>query len=121
MILSSRIAVFGPSLQVLAMIIYGLELVLWMGIFACGGYYNLRPWWKRRSENRGQASNTEPGEQAHGTGVSVRPSTSSAQEAQYLSIALQRLPSSTSVFSALSVDTAVRRAPANAQSHAIPV
>ena len=35
---------FQPSLDVLGLIIYGVELTLWIGIFACGGYYNLSPW-----------------------------------------------------------------------------
>ena len=37
--LTSLISVFfQPSLDVLGMIIYGSELVLWLGVFACGGY-----------------------------------------------------------------------------------
>lgn len=36
--------VFQSKLDVLGLVIYGSELVLWMGVFACGGYYNLRPW-----------------------------------------------------------------------------
>jgi hypothetical protein len=49
--LTSLISVFfQPELDVLGMVIYGSELVLWIGVFACGGYYNLRPWLKRRVE-----------------------------------------------------------------------
>ena len=36
--------VFEPKLEVLGMVIYASELVLWSGVMACGGYYNLRPW-----------------------------------------------------------------------------
>jgi hypothetical protein len=37
--LTSLISVFfQPSLDILGMIIYGSELVLWLGVFACGGY-----------------------------------------------------------------------------------
>ena len=46
--LTSLISVFfQPSLDILGMVIYGSELVLWLGVFACGGYYNLRPWLKQ--------------------------------------------------------------------------
>lgn len=66
--------VFQPELDILGMVIYGSELILWLGVFACGGYckderalqlspdvdqnllinfplVNLRPWLKRRLEN----------------------------------------------------------------------
>lgn len=37
--LTSLISVFfQPRLDVLGMVIYGSELVLWLGVFACGGY-----------------------------------------------------------------------------------
>ena len=36
--------VFEPKLEVLGLVIYASELVLWSGVMACGGYYNLRPW-----------------------------------------------------------------------------
>ena len=37
--LTSLISVFfQPSLNVLGMVIYGSELVLWLGVLACGGY-----------------------------------------------------------------------------------
>lgn len=45
-------AVFGSTIDVLGIIIYGTELTLWMGIFICGGMFNLRPWIKERSEQR---------------------------------------------------------------------
>jgi type III secretory pathway component EscS len=44
--------VFEPRLDILGMIIYGSELILWMGIVACGGYYNLLPWVKRKIGQR---------------------------------------------------------------------
>ena len=55
--LTSLISVlFEPKLDVLGMVIYGSELVLWCGVIACGGYYNLVPWLrvqmgKRRSRH----------------------------------------------------------------------
>lgn len=45
-------AVFGSTIDVLGIIIYGTELTLWMGIFICGGVFNLRPWIKERAEQR---------------------------------------------------------------------
>jgi hypothetical protein len=66
---------FQPSLDVLGLIIYGVELALWIGIFACGGYYNLRPWLQAKiNARRSEEQIVPPG------------------------IALHDLPSSTSVF-----------------------
>ena len=50
--------VFEPKLEVLGIVIYASELILWSGVMACGGYYNLRPWIeaklaKRRSSREG--------------------------------------------------------------------
>jgi hypothetical protein len=42
---------FQPKIDVLGLVIYGTEFVLWTGVFACGGYYNLLPWAKRKLEN----------------------------------------------------------------------
>ncbi|TIA36131.1 PQ loop repeat protein [Aureobasidium pullulans] len=53
--LTSLISVFfQPELDVLGIVIYGVELVLWLGIFACGGYYNLRPWLQGKMSARAQ-------------------------------------------------------------------
>jgi len=35
---------FEPHLDIQGMVIYGTELVLWLGVFACGAWFNLRPW-----------------------------------------------------------------------------
>lgn len=49
---------FQPKLDVLGMAIYGVELALWLGVFACGGYYNLLPWmramWFSKAKVRGE-------------------------------------------------------------------
>jgi uncharacterized protein with PQ loop repeat len=51
--LTSLISVFfEPTLDVLGMVIYGSELALWMGVMACGGYYNFRPWLQKQRERR---------------------------------------------------------------------
>jgi uncharacterized protein with PQ loop repeat len=57
--LTSLISVFfEPTLDVLGMIIYGSELVLWCGVMACGGYYNFIPWFREQKGKR--RSSTEP-------------------------------------------------------------
>lgn len=65
---------FQRRLNVLGLVIYGTELTLWCGVFACGGYYNLRPWIKKRLRAK-QSSSADEGH-----------------------IAMHHIPSSTSVF-----------------------
>ncbi|KAF2436090.1 PQ loop repeat protein [Tothia fuscella] len=81
---------FQPNVDVLGLVIYGTELALWCGVFACGGYYNLRPWilekWKAEKS-------IEPG----------------IAEPNGLDIALHDLPSSTSVFRTPSNESSVIR------------
>lgn len=49
--LTSLISVlFEPELDVLGLIIYGSELVLWIGVMSAGGHYNLIPWLRQRLE-----------------------------------------------------------------------
>ncbi|KAG9699696.1 PQ loop repeat protein, partial [Aureobasidium melanogenum] len=78
--LTSLISVFfQPELDVLGVVIYGVELVLWLGIFACGGYYNLRPWLREKSLTTRQRGSEIGGANA-GEGVSMHsmPSSTSA-------------------------------------------
>jgi len=85
--------VFQRDLDVLGLVIYGTELILWIGVFACGGYYNLLPWaQKRLGRKKGESD---------GTGVlSPTCSRNRGPEAAAASepVALHDLPSSTSVF-----------------------
>lgn len=93
--LTSLISVFfQPHLDVLGIIIYGVELFLWLGIFACGGYFNLRPWLQARHSS---------GIQNNG---SVGPAAENGNGGE--GIYLHDLPSSTSAFrtSSASVNTA---------------
>ncbi|KAK6537444.1 hypothetical protein TWF694_011630 [Orbilia ellipsospora] len=50
--LTSLISVFFEEKRdILGMVIYGSELVLWIGVMACGGWFNLKPWvgkWLRK-------------------------------------------------------------------------
>ncbi|KAF2244632.1 PQ loop repeat protein [Trematosphaeria pertusa] len=84
---------FQPTLDALGLVIYGTELVLWIGVFACGGYYNFLPWIQKRLRKRKGDLN--------GSGI-VSPACSRSsghREAPAPEpIALHDLPSSTSVF-----------------------
>ncbi|KAK3627797.1 hypothetical protein LTR56_019030 [Elasticomyces elasticus] len=92
---TSTIAViFEPKLNILGLVIYNVEFVMWMGIFACGGYYKLWPALKRQLERR-----RSKGESA-----------SAQNEAPVENvIALHELPSSTSVFRTPSAEHELRR------------
>ena len=79
---------FQAKVDILGVVIYGTELVLWIGIFICGAYFNFLPWLKSQksmdkrfvsSHTPGTGDNTEAGGVTSG-------------------IALHDLPSSTSVF-----------------------
>lgn len=88
--------VFQPKLDILGMVIYGSELVLWLGVFACGGYckdqrppglspdhdqvllivlppVNFRPWLQRRLEQHHSTAEVQEvrdhGGVRHSTGV----------------------------------------------------
>jgi hypothetical protein len=90
--------IFHSKLDILGMVIYATELVLWIGIFGCGAYYNLLPWIRKRSGKRGSdlANDAQEGERAIGT-------------ANTTGIALHELPSSTSVFRTTSAEIEVHR------------
>ena len=79
---------FQQGLNVLGMVIYGTELALWIGVFLCGGWFNLIPWVRGKVASRRAAVEEERRE-----GVDV-------QEGEDVSdgVAMHRMPSSTSVF-----------------------
>ncbi|CAI6335078.1 unnamed protein product [Periconia digitata] len=81
--------VFQARLDVLGTVIYGTELMLWIGVFACGGYYNLLPWVTKKLNRRKvgvQDTAANPGPTLSSVGGGGTP------------VALHSLPSSTSVF-----------------------
>lgn len=80
---------FQPSIDLLGIIIYGTEFVLWCGVFACGGYYNFLPWFRKKMLARDDSGRASPADVNPDQGDGV--STGNA-------IALHDLPSSTSVF-----------------------
>ena len=80
--LTSLVSVlFQPELDVLGLVIYGTELVLWIGVFACGGYYNFTPWLRSKIQQRKTSSAAGAEATSQGTGIT-----------------LHEVPSSTSVF-----------------------
>lgn len=87
--------IFQAELDVLGLVIYGSELVLWMGVLACGGYFNFLPWLRK---NRG-GSDPDAGRQADQV-ASARASGNDIplERAGADGITLHDLPSSTSVF-----------------------
>lgn len=91
---------FQPRLDVLGMVIYGTELVLWLGVFAAGGYYNLLPWLRAKGflKSSGQTSPDL------GSGVELD------DAAQATGLTLQGNPSSTSVFRTASRESGIARA-----------
>ncbi|KAF1985446.1 hypothetical protein K402DRAFT_334433 [Aulographum hederae CBS 113979] len=104
--------VFQPTLDVLGMVIYGTELVLWLGVFAAGGYFNLVPWITRRE--RGVSCQNQV---QRGSNQSKRPrSTADPTESSHAGhgdgdghgVMLHELPSSTSVFRTPSADVSFR-------------
>ncbi|KAN0091634.1 G protein-like protein-coupled receptor : PQ-loop [Hyaloscypha variabilis] len=77
---------FQPKLDILGMVIYATEFVLWCGVFACGGYFNLMPWIRQKTRSRNRAKEVRTSENVvSDVGVSN-------------DLSLQRVPSSTSVF-----------------------
>lgn len=83
--------VFERHLDILGLVIYGVEFVMWMGVFALGFYFKWLPWLsnKLRESNRHHRENDAEPSRPH-------------------SIALHDLPSSTSVFRTASGQTEIR-------------
>ncbi|WQF79098.1 hypothetical protein CDEST_04112 [Colletotrichum destructivum] len=90
---------FQPRVDVLGIVIYATEFVLWCGVFACGGYYNLLPWIRRKllARDDGAAG-------MGGTSIDEDPQSPGAGDVAQNGVALHDLPSSTSVFRTASRD-----------------
>lgn len=76
---------FQPKLDILGMVIYATEFVLWCGVFACGGYFNLMPWIRQKIRGRRREEGTRDDVAGIDAGASN-------------DVSLSRVPSSTSVF-----------------------
>jgi hypothetical protein len=53
-------SVFQSRLDILGLVIYSTEFILWCGVFACGGYFNLLPWIKSRAQNVSEGDSRDP-------------------------------------------------------------
>jgi hypothetical protein len=103
--LTSLISVFfQPKLDIFGMAIYATELLLWLGVFACGGYYNLVPWIRKQIERRHFSRSPAPPEIEAGQ---------SGETHQSEGITLHEIPSSSSVFRTPSGEIAAIRARSN--------
>ncbi|KAI8293415.1 thymidylate kinase [Colletotrichum sp. SAR11_240] len=80
---------FQPSIDILGVIIYATEFVLWCGVFACGGYYNFLPWFRKKMLAKEDAVRVSTAEVNASHAHDVSPANG---------IALHDMPSSTSVF-----------------------
>jgi PQ loop repeat len=91
---------FQPTLDIKGMVIYGTELVLWLGVFACGGYFNFLPWIrkKRYRPSPRPSMRSNAGDNTGDGGQCIQ------------GIAMHDLPSSTSVFRTPSSEISVARA-----------
>ncbi|GKT52126.1 uncharacterized protein ColSpa_12307 [Colletotrichum spaethianum] len=87
---------FQPKMDVLGIVIYATEFVLWCGVFACGGYYNFLPWMRKKLLARE--------DDAGGTRSVDEDLPSPDAAGAHNGIALHDLPSSTSVFRTASRD-----------------
>lgn len=76
------------------MVIYGTELVLWIGVFICGFVFNFLPWAQEHSKKRDSA---------------VREQVEDQSSRHHQDIALHEMPSSTSVFRTASGSNVVAR------------
>ena len=103
--------IFQPTLDVLGMVIYGTELVLWIGIFLCGAYYNFIPWLKGSRSGGGDEPVAPEDAVAAPGDIERRDSATVAS-----GIALHNLPSSTSVFRTPSGEFEVMRRGVNVRT-----
>lgn len=95
-----RHAVFQPKIDAQGIAIYATELVLWIGVFACGGYFNFRPWLMQKTASRRQNNRSN---------VDERISQGQRQDPSN-TVMMNNHSSSTSVFRTPSVhDTITRR------------
>ncbi|KAH6606199.1 hypothetical protein Trco_005352 [Trichoderma cornu-damae] len=100
---------FQPELDVLGIVIYGTELALWIGVFACGGYFNLLPWMKQNLK-----LSPEPDTPRNASEPSPEPSPDPTTRSPH-DVSLRNMPSSTSVFRTPSSEFAVARVRAGFQ------
>jgi len=100
---------FQPNLDILGIVIYATEFVLWCGVFACGAYFNLIPWLRRKMRQQKVQREAQRGAQrtqgvalerwtSTTVGVSNDVDVQGDPTALSSDVDLQRVPSPTSVF-----------------------
>lgn len=91
--------VFEPSINPLGIVIYATEFTLWLGVFICGGVFNLPAWLceKRHSKETETREDSSPNQAGRGSGRGNG------------QIAIYEMPSSTSVFRTASGSEVIRR------------
>jgi|SRR5579871_1112331 len=97
---------FQPVIDIKGIIIYATELTLWLGVFACGGYFNLLPYVKKILKIHDYCIESQ--EWTDHTNPTVR------AESCVQSITMNDIPSSTSVFRTPSSEIVVARNRVNA-------
>ena len=96
---------FQPTLDVLGMVIYATELMLWIGVFVCALFFNFLPWLRGANFAADEHEGKQRGEQ--------RCESSCGPERMTEMVTMHDLPSSTSVFRTASNELATARARAN--------
>lgn len=99
---------FQPTIDIKGIIIYATELTLWLGVFACGGYFNLIPYVKKVLQIHGRC--IEPQDSGNQSNPTAR------TRSYVQGISMNDIPSSTSVFRTPSSDVAIARNRPNASS-----
>lgn len=92
-------SVFEPTMNytsIAGMVIYGTELALWLGVFACGSAFNLVPWVKERI-----SSKKPPSANRYGT---INSNNNNDNNNLPETVSLRSMPSSTSVFRTASAE-----------------
>ncbi|KAK7530503.1 PQ loop repeat-domain-containing protein [Phyllosticta citricarpa] len=109
-VFSALSIVFQSELDVVGIVAYALEFVLWMGVCACGVAFNLRPWLgrKRREDEVGEGGDNVGGGEGHSSAVASGIDFN-VPDSEFAvgTIALHDLPSSTSVFRTPSGETSI--------------
>ncbi|MCJ1223702.1 hypothetical protein MMC12_000345 [Toensbergia leucococca] len=96
-----------PNVNVLGVVIYSTEFILWCGVFACGGYFNLLPWLRQRWSIRERKKREIDRQQSS---LDDREQQQQQQQSDEGGISMRNdLPSSTSVFRTPSISEAVSR------------
>ncbi|KAJ6445297.1 PQ loop repeat protein [Purpureocillium lavendulum] len=102
-------------LDVLGIVIYGTEFALWLGVLACGAWFNLRPWVREKGWLKGARAGRGDDDDYYANETSAAEESRRNDETPWQvgvsrtgAIAMHDLPSSTSVFTTASAATEMR-------------